>query len=765
MAWLGLIVIVIVLILLARASAKPKKKPAPSTKPSRESAPGLTISASADRTTVPAARAPESLVRWNGPGSTIKAGGFTITAPCVYTSTNRHASDPSEVLLDADVKPARGPLPELDYWPWYSRLTPQWRHVYLKWLADGKRALPPNDGLLFLYYYGLERRLLVEQQDAAFVLGEIVRLRGLDAPRASTKEGASFRGYSSELIWFTIACAPERFDAKSFQKACELTTRWHESLLPAPLLWLARAAAPLPVSLAREVARLHPDSVRSVVTSRVADQFNELFSKRYREQFGEGLSLKSSKRSRRYAYTPASAAMRPFECSICDPTGAPAQFAPLAAIWNGCVDDLRVLSRRATGSGQSVTVETWEAMPDDLRQDTDHPLAPKVQELVRAARTEPGGEAAEHALIAPGAVASFLGLPSRPRLTATQSRRVASTLHYTGFCVEPDARLTSSAYGWDAQVAVFPRSDDDAVDVKQYGAAACILELGLSIAEADGEVSAQEIERLGEQIDAVFSLSAHERQRLAALREVLLRTGANPTRIAKRLESALAPEARRSVGRMLVAIAAASGAIDRKEQTALRKCFRGLGLPPELLEETIAQITGSADVGLAAVAPAVTGAPGEAIPSPPTLTLNREAISRILSETRDVAKILAEAMAEYGDEETEEGGPTPAGGSDAAAPASVRGATSDSPPPVATRTASATEFVAPSGPPARYATFYEAALGRDRWPIDECQALARTHGLMLAGAIEAINDWALDKAGVPAVEEDGQFIVVTRIES
>lgn len=62
--------------------------------------------------------------------------------------------------------------------------------------------------------------------------------------------------------------------------------------------------------------------------------------------------------------------------------------------------------------------------------------------------------------------------------------------------------------------------------------------------------------------------------------------------------------------------------------------------------------------------------------------------------------------------------------------------------------------------PARYAAFYRLLLARAQWELPEVEALARRHGHMLSGAVEALNDWAYDKYGGQLFVEDGGRLLV-----
>ena len=57
------------------------------------------------------------------------------------------------------------PTPDLsghlmDYWPSYSHLAPESRAAYLDWLAAGRPG-GAHIGYVFLFFYGIERRVLL----------------------------------------------------------------------------------------------------------------------------------------------------------------------------------------------------------------------------------------------------------------------------------------------------------------------------------------------------------------------------------------------------------------------------------------------------------------------------------------------------------------------------------------------------------------------------------------------------------------------------
>jgi hypothetical protein len=78
------------------------------------------------------------------------------------------------------------PLP---YWPHYIDISPGQRFVYLNWLRNIDN--PIGIGYVFLYYYGLERHLLVGDFEKAF--NQIIRLRNIH-------KNQSFQKYSENAL-------------------------------------------------------------------------------------------------------------------------------------------------------------------------------------------------------------------------------------------------------------------------------------------------------------------------------------------------------------------------------------------------------------------------------------------------------------------------------------------------------------------------------------------------------------------------------------
>ena len=142
-------------------------------------------------------------MRWHGKGEKVSAGPFVLCDPLVYLSHGRpRDTEASCIDLTLPVeRPTVEPRGSLGYYPQYAAISPGQRANYIRWLASGRTASLDDIGYAFLYFYGLERRLLVEQQDLSPIVKEVVRLL-----ETYTFSG-SFDGYLSRFLSYTLARA------------------------------------------------------------------------------------------------------------------------------------------------------------------------------------------------------------------------------------------------------------------------------------------------------------------------------------------------------------------------------------------------------------------------------------------------------------------------------------------------------------------------------------------------------------------------------
>ncbi|HEU0165540.1 MAG TPA: TerB N-terminal domain-containing protein, partial [Thermomicrobiales bacterium] len=106
--------------------------------------------------------------RWLAQGESIEIQGYRVSGGMIYVgkSLPTQQGGPEPALIDPDLRVdqhqedtlGRG----LDYWPSYAGISPKERAGYLNWLATGRRNPVVSIGFVFLYFYGLERRFLLD---------------------------------------------------------------------------------------------------------------------------------------------------------------------------------------------------------------------------------------------------------------------------------------------------------------------------------------------------------------------------------------------------------------------------------------------------------------------------------------------------------------------------------------------------------------------------------------------------------------------------
>jgi hypothetical protein len=142
---------------------------------------------------------PNSRSTWHPPGTSVSIAGTTVMDGMLYVGKTGGSYDNYDgCVIDPKLPLGAAAAAEpLGYWPSYQNISPNCRKRYLEWLAGGKRAADIDIGYVFLYFYGLERRLILEAPPATEVESLSQELRRL---RSLYSSNGSFNGYSARLL-------------------------------------------------------------------------------------------------------------------------------------------------------------------------------------------------------------------------------------------------------------------------------------------------------------------------------------------------------------------------------------------------------------------------------------------------------------------------------------------------------------------------------------------------------------------------------------
>lgn len=166
------------------------------------------------------------------PEDTVTIAGHRIEGGLIYvgkslTGDDGQPNDPC--LINPALPVARGMSDRagrlMPYFPSYTECKPPSRLAYLEWLSSGRRDGHFAVSIPFLFFYGLERALLVDRlaQHRHAIRTEILRLMTLYA------DNYSFQRYASQLLDFDdIEHAAEPIDPQMMRSASgiELAIGW-----------------------------------------------------------------------------------------------------------------------------------------------------------------------------------------------------------------------------------------------------------------------------------------------------------------------------------------------------------------------------------------------------------------------------------------------------------------------------------------------------------------------------------------------------------
>lgn len=693
-------------------------------------------------------------IQFCGLGTSVEIDGTLIEDALFYVVDGdfRGLADASLIQLDLPRAKNAAGASGLPYWPEYAEASPNQRRRYINWLATGKKDPNIELGYPFLYFYGLERRAFVDEQDHGIIVDEILRLLEVYG------HSRSFQNYAVDFLWANLLRYSQKhsFSDETITRI-ELLRRTHgDAALSALLAVEYQRSRPLSAKLALLVAECDDRSPRSVVIKRHDEKFRSLFNHKYHNKFGEGLILKASKRSKKWRYHPASPTLLQehyhydsrLEVEIPNVLGLPSQFKPLVAIWTECIAELKDFSREHRKSGgEAMTAAMYESLPAELRED-DHPDSEAWLALLDTHRDERG-----HAIVPVSALARLRGIAPRNKLLKSQGDGICATAKCMNFAIEPDPVLSGQRLAWDHHIAIYPVEDAEhttsADEISDYRSAALLLNLGVTVASSDGVVDPEEMELITEHLEERFSLSPSSVSRLEHLGYLLEKHPSQAATVPKAIKEQPCA-ARLLVGEYLVAVAAADGIVTTDELKSLKKLYKKLGLEVGSLQD-MAGVTVGDDVD-------ATDGLTE------TFTLDSARIHEILAETAKVRDMLTDAMAvDDGDDSEIERSIGVESVEEATEEAEdVR---ADAPAAVAlekTRSIDAQFSNGWAGLPVRYHAFADALVRRPKWSHDDLKSLAKEHKLMPSGAIETLNDWSLDSLGDWLVDDTGDTVSVSQ---
>lgn len=116
---------------------------------------------------IPDASKQKSDTRWVPADESVSVAGFLLPGGMLYVGSALGRYDSQEPsLINPKLRIAKSyvDIEErlMSYWPSFHSISPEARRGYLQWLEGGRRDPLADTGYVFLFFYGLERRALVD---------------------------------------------------------------------------------------------------------------------------------------------------------------------------------------------------------------------------------------------------------------------------------------------------------------------------------------------------------------------------------------------------------------------------------------------------------------------------------------------------------------------------------------------------------------------------------------------------------------------------
>ena len=665
---------------------------------------------------------------WIQPGKTIKVGSYNVKGGFFYSggrlksldgySTECSLIDPT-LKIDSKLPDYRGD--NVGYWPSYCHISPQSRAAYIEWLAGKRDNTDCYIGYVFLYFYGIERRLLIDGKDGGIPKSEHTALvKELERLKEVYGSNRSFNGYVTSLLAHVWVL----YNSNNLPEDSLLVAKRNFTSVFKFLLGKTVAnSKPISSDLALAWVRSHPEISLRTPARRCESEFAQLFKLRYKNEYGDGLLIKPNKTKLQLEYHPANSSLHGYQSvklDLPDPSRSKAPVKKLLNLAESCTSELEGYSRFVGRPGNfKDSLPAIALLPNDLAVFIQNDEFSQLKDWIASRVTNSISVVPTEELL------TQFGENAPLKINKKEAEMLANIIEKTGYGLAPDVRYHHAKPEISEHVVLFKNGHGlNFRPSHLFNQVGTILRLGAMVATIDDHVDNSEIFVLERLIFDDPELSTVEKKSLHAYLNWRLNTSKNLSGLKACLESISSKE-KLAVSQILVTVALADGKIESSEIKQLEKLYSSLGLDKAMVSSDLHTLTAKKIKSLPDTTPINADSS-----SPSNFYLNRDLLRLHEKETKDVKAVLESIFV---DENTIE-----------------------EPKEIAVDISSTNNV---SSLDDRHSCFYEKLICREQWSWEEVKAICKELNLMADGAIEVVNDWAFENVDAPLIDDgDAVFI-------
>ncbi|UHQ99199.1 TerB N-terminal domain-containing protein (plasmid) [Natrinema zhouii] len=697
----------------------------------------------------------QSSKAWVPPGDEVSINGYEIPGGMVYVGTGLSSVDGFhgvdacliDPTLDVDASTSDPDGTRMSYWPSYSDIDSGCRATYLEWLANGRRDPDIDIGYVFLFFYGLERRVLFDAQHSSQARSEIPDiLAEVEELLEVYGNESSFPGYATRFLNAVRA----KYDPESLTEISH-TSRGREIPL-GKRVRIGRQIVdeePLDPEVAFEWFEQSSNTYLRTPGQRCEDEFKLLFFTKYEERFGKGLLEDLDTAPLTVSYGSASRSLPDLgEIEIDGLPDISALSEPLEAMQelaNECCDELDAYSRYVGRADDRDSLEALSFLPKSL---LDHYQSESLTDCIQAIENELGeSEMVETDL---DLLLEHLPVDSSGDVRKRDLRRLANLLEKLEFGVEPDTRFSAPSRGWGDPAVIYQLPPGSSAETSAVSEGIRLIQkLAIKVVLANDEVAPEQTEYLAENLGSFLELGESDRMRLEAHRRWLILDSPTLHGVRQRAED-LPDEQKPRIAKFLTALACSDGNIDSDEIQELSKIYPVLGLDEEMVHTHIHELQTKppeADDEPVTIQKPDSASKHYEIPESETaeepqtseIELDQDRVKRTLEESQEVSAFLADIFEDEEEEDAQQGS---------------QPLEDQSPDPESGSTDSKVEPLDED-----HRRFLTALSQKQQWDREEVEELAREQGLFPGAAMEVINDYAFELVETPVIEGVDEIMV------